>query len=48
MKVATRDISDFDVTGISLVNPWDFVLPEPDPGLGGMIWPSAEQCGQRH
>ena len=31
MGVATRDISNFEVTGVSLVNPWDFVLPEPDP-----------------
>ena len=31
MKVATRDVSDFEVTGISLVNPWDFVMPEPVP-----------------
>ena len=31
MSVATRDVSDFEVTGISLVNPWDFVMPEPVP-----------------
>ena len=27
MTVATRDVSDFEVTGILLVNPWDFVMP---------------------
>ena len=31
MSVATRDVSDFEVTGISLMNPWDFVMPEPVP-----------------
>ncbi len=31
MEVATRNVSDYEVTGVSLVNPWDFVLPEPDP-----------------
>ena len=27
MSIATRDISDFDVTGAPLVNPWDFTMP---------------------
>ena len=27
MSIATRDISDFDVTGAPLVNPWDFAMP---------------------
>ena len=31
MSVATRNISDFEVTGIPLVNPWDFVISVPDP-----------------
>ena len=31
MNVATRDVSDFEVTGIPLVNPWDFVISVPDP-----------------
>ncbi|MDE0445635.1 MAG: type II toxin-antitoxin system VapC family toxin [Spirochaetaceae bacterium] len=39
MSVATRDVSDFEVTGISLVNPWDFIMPEPDPCPGGVIPP---------
>ena len=30
MSVATRDVSDFEVTGIPLVNPWDFVISVPD------------------
>lgn len=33
MEVATRNVSDYEVTGVSLLNPWDFVLPEPDPVL---------------
>ena len=28
MSIATRDISDFDVTGAPLVNPWDFTMLE--------------------
>ena len=28
MSIATRDISDFDVTGAPLVNPWGFTMLE--------------------
>ena len=31
MSVATRDVTDFEGTGVRLVNPWDFVMPEPVP-----------------
>ena len=27
MSIATRDISDFDVAGASVVNPWNFTTP---------------------
>ena len=27
MSIATRDISDFDVTEAPLVTPWDFTMP---------------------
>ena len=33
MSVATRNVSDFEVTGIPLVNPWDYIIPDPDPSL---------------
>lgn len=29
--VATRNTGDFDGYGLSLVNPWDFVIPTPSP-----------------
>lgn len=31
MKVATRDVSDFEVAGVTVVNPWDHIIPDPDP-----------------
>ena len=35
-------MSDYEVTGISLVNPWDFVPPEPDPVPEAVIFAGSQ------